>query len=90
LAGFGLQQSNLSISIDSHLSHAGASSVVLQPVSMYDGYRSGGLVDEILNVVPTALPDRQPCFNYGLASLTTDALPDEPDEPCERNLPFLA
>jgi hypothetical protein len=87
-----LQQSNLSIGIDSQLTHADASSVVFSNCRcpMYDGYRMGGLDEETAEALcqrgapaklGTMLRLLDPAISYRLTRYRS-----KPEEPCEEEI----
>jgi hypothetical protein len=87
-----LQQSNLSIGIDSQLSHADASSVVFSNARcpMYDGYRMGGLDDETAEALcqrgaPAKLGAMLQLLDPGISYRLT-RYRSNPEEPCEEEV----
>jgi hypothetical protein len=87
-----LQGSNLSIGIESQLSHADASSVVFSNsrCPMYDGYRLGGLDDETAEALcqrgapaklGTMLRQLDPGISYRLSHYRSN-----PEQPCEEEV----
>ena len=90
--GSALQQSNLSIGIDSRLLRGDASSVVFSNTRcpMYDGYRMGGLDDETAETLcqrgapaklGTMLLILDPGISYRLTHYRSN-----PEEPCEEEV----
>ena len=87
-----LQQSNLSIGIGSRLSHASTSSVIFSNTRcpMYDGYRMGGLDDEIAEAlcqrgVPAKLGTMLQLLDPGISYRLTHYR-SSPEEPCEEEV----
>src|SRR5512136_1084672 len=87
-----LQQSNLSIGIDSQLSRADASSVVFSNTRcpMYDGYRMGGLDDETAEALcqrgaPAKLGTMLQLLDPGISYRLTHYRAT-PEEPCEEEI----
>jgi hypothetical protein len=87
-----LQQSNLSIGIDSQLSRADALSIVFSNATcpMYDGYRMGGLDDEMAEALcqrgaPAKLGTMLGLLDPGICYRLTHYR-SNPDEPCEEEV----